>query len=250
MRPTVEILYEDNHMIGVVKPSGVLSQGDGSTSLDMLSLLGDFIKERDNKPGNVFVGLVHRLDRNVGGTMVFAKTSKGASRISESMRKGEFFKGYFVLTDKQLPLQEGFLVNRLWKDEKQNRVYERKDGKLSRLYYQLIDTCSGLFLYFAIPITGRTHQIRAQFAFAGAPLVGDQKYGTISGGGYQVGLWSGVVCVPHPVRREEKILLTSCPRGKLWEAFKGLDESLTCFLKQLNVEHYQMLCRKEEAGGI
>ncbi len=250
MTPTLNILYEDNHMIGVVKPSGVLSQGDGSSVPDMLSIIGDYIKKRDQKPGNVFVGLVHRLDRNVGGTMIFAKTSKGASRLSESMRNGAFFKGYYVLTENRLSSKDGFLVNYLWKDEKQNRVYERKDGKLSRLFYQYIGSDNGLNLYFAIPITGRTHQIRAQFAFAGAPLVGDRKYGRDKEIGYQVGLWSGVVSVPHPVRRDEKILFTSVPNGEVWNRFKLLDKYVESFIARLDVKQYEMLCRKEDSHGV
>lgn len=250
MTPTFEILYEDNHMISVIKPSGILSQGDGSGAPDMLSLIASYIKERDHKPGNVFVGLVHRLDRNVGGTMVFAKTSKGASRISESMRKGAFFKGYFVLTQKKLPCDEGFLVNHLWKDDKINRVFERADGKCSRLYYQFVGAENGHNLYFAIPITGRTHQIRAQFSFAGAPLVGDQKYGVCKRPGFQIGLWSGVVGVPHPVRRNEMILCTSVPKGEVWNSFKKVDVYVEAFLTKLDIKHYTSLCGKEESNDV
>ncbi len=250
MTPTLDILYEDNHMIGVVKPSGVLSQGDGSSVPDMLSIIGDYIKKRDQKPGNVFVGLVHRLDRNVGGTMIFAKTSKGASRLSESMRKGDFFKGYYVLTENRLSAKEGLLINSLWKDDQQNRVYERKEGKLSRLYYQNIGSNNGYNLYFAIPITGRTHQIRAQFSFAGAPLVGDRKYGSDKGNGYQIGLWSGVVSVPHPVRRDETLLITSIPNGEVWRRFKKLDMYIESFVTKLDVKQYEIICGKENSHGV
>ena len=250
MTPSFEILYEDNHMLGVIKPSGILSQGDGSKTADMLSLIGNFIKIRDQKPGNVFVGLVHRLDRNVGGTMVFAKTSKGASRLSESMRNGDFFKGYFVLTKNRLSPKEGFLTNCLWKDEKQNRVYERKDGKLSRLYYKFLGSDSNLNLYFAIPITGRAHQIRVQFALAGAPLVGDRKYGPELATGYQVGLWSGVIRVAHPVRRDEHILLTSVPKGEVWNQYTLLEQHLSPFLNELDVSYYERLCSEEVFHGI
>ena len=123
--PDFEILYEDNHIMGVVKPCGVLSQGNGKENMDMLTMIASYIKIRDQKPGNVFVGLVHRLDRNVGGTMVFAKTSKGASRLSESMRSGSFNKGYFTLTQKPLPDSSGLLTHYLWKDAGKNQVFQR-----------------------------------------------------------------------------------------------------------------------------
>ncbi|MBR5279879.1 MAG: RluA family pseudouridine synthase [Clostridia bacterium] len=215
--PGFEILYEDNHMMGVVKPCGILSQGNGEADEDMLTMIASYIKIRDQKPGNVFVGLVHRLDRNVGGTMVFAKTSKGASRLSESMRNGQFDKGYFALTKTPLSQPGGVLVHSLWKDPRQNQVFERPEGKLSKLGYRFIGQAGGYYLYYAVPITGRTHQIRAQFAFTGSPLVGDSKYGQASSGkGLPIGLWSGVVSVPHPVRRDERILLTSVPTGEPW----------------------------------
>ena len=112
-----QILYEDNHLISVVKPAGILSQSDGSGAEDMITLLSDDIARRRGKPGRAFVGLIHRLDRNVGGTMFFAKTSKGASRASEDMRTGNFYKGYLALTAGRLAGEEGWLRHRLEKIE-------------------------------------------------------------------------------------------------------------------------------------
>ena len=224
----LELLYEDNHIIAVVKPVGVLSQGDGSGAPDMLSLLSDNIAGRRGKPGKAFVGLIHRLDRNVGGAMFFAKTSKGASRAGEDMRSGNFYKGYLALTHNMLPgNDEGFLRNRLKKDEKRNMVYESEDGKDCVLYYKYICSFGSAdpgdvgnadekHIYFAVPVTGRSHQIRAQFAIAEAPLIGDNKYGHRSVNGWDIGLWSSLASMRRTVDRSERIWVKSIPEGELW----------------------------------
>ncbi len=243
-----EILYEDNHLIGVVKPSGILSQSDGSGSEDMLTLLSSDIARRFGKPGKAFVGLIHRLDRNVGGAMFFAKTSKGASRASEDMRTGNFYKGYFALTERRIcGPDEGFLKDRLKKDERQNRVFRSDEGRECILYYKYIcavpreagserisvnesgpSVRSERFIYFAVPVTGRSHQIRAQFSLAGAPLCGDNKYGPLSSDAARnkkyaagvsdpdIGLWSVIASVRKTVARQERIWVSSLPRGEKW----------------------------------
>ncbi len=215
----IKIIYEDNHMISVVKPAGILSQGDVSLDTDLLSLLKQDLKTRYNKPYDAFVGLVHRLDRNTGGTMVYAKTSKGASRLSKLLREKDFKKGYFAIVD-GIVNKDGRLTNKLEKELKTNKVYESEKGKLSILEYRVVDCIDNMSLLFVIPITGRTHQIRAQMAFFGHPLIGDVKYGYKKNMGDFLALWSSCIKIRH-VTLEKKLLLQSIPESSnVWGMFK------------------------------
>ena len=177
---TPRIIFEDNHLLVAYKPKGYLSQSDGSDAPDMLNFLKSYIKEKYNKPGNVFLGLLHRLDRNVEGVMVFAKTGKCASRLSEQIRRGDFDKRYEARVQGKLT-GSGRLVNYLVKDGRTNKVtvYDKEvpGSKRCELEYKAIGYKDGFTTVDIKLLTGRSHQIRSQFAHAGHPLLGDTKYG-------------------------------------------------------------------------
>ena len=212
----LNVLYEDNHIIVVIKPAGVLSQGDDTGDPDMVSILKKYIKEKYNKPGNVFVGLVHRLDRMVGGVMVFARTSKGASRLSDVIRRREFHKRYYAVLSHAPDADSANLYNYLEKDHRNNkvRVFDEPAGnaKPASLDYKIIGRSGELALADVELHTGRPHQIRAQFAHIGCALAGDAKYGKdskdVKYGSKKPdpikspALWSYGISFKHPVKDE------------------------------------------------
>lgn len=201
----LKVLYEDNHIIVVIKPYNIPSQSDKTNDIDMLSLVKEYIKEKYQKPGNVYVGLVHRLDRPVGGIMVFAKTSKAASRLSESIRNKSFSKTYLAVVNGKFEKQNGILENYLWKDEALNMSKvvskDKKGAKLARLTYEVLAEKNDLSLVKINLETGRHHQIRVQFSNAGHSLYGDQKYGKGSME-KQIALWAYRLEFKHPVKDE------------------------------------------------
>lgn len=178
----LRILYEDNHLIAVYKPAGILIQGDKSGDISMLEEVKSYLKRKYNKPGNVFLGLVHRLDRNVDGVVLFAKTSKGASRISEQFRNHTVQKVYHTWVRGIVRDKSGVLVNYLKHDENQNltSVYDKEipNSDKAELSFELVKTEGEFSLLKIILKTGRQHQIRAQLSHIGHPIVGDTKYGS------------------------------------------------------------------------
>ena len=177
----VNVIYEDNHLLVVLKPYGVPSQADESGDEDMLTLCKSYIGKKYNKPGNVYLGLVHRLDRPTSGVMVFARTSKAAARISKQIQSGAFEKTYLAVLTGALPQSEGTLWHYLTKDEKTHIAHvsdkPSPDAKKAGLEYTVLDSRDGLQLVRIKLLTGRFHQIRAQFAALGASVYGDMKYG-------------------------------------------------------------------------
>ena len=173
----INIIYEDNHLLVVNKPANIPVCSDSSKDIDLLSKLKEYIKIKYNKPGNVYLGLVHRLDRPVEGIMVFAKTSKAASRLSKQIQEKKFKKTYYAIVENNLP-KEGTLTNYLYKNEKTNTsfVTTESKGKKSILEYTIISKKDNLNLIKINLLTGRHHQIRVQFSHNNNPLYGDHKY--------------------------------------------------------------------------
>lgn len=173
----LDILYEDNHLLVVLKPKGILSQADGSDKQDMLTILKEHIKEKYQKPGNVYLGLVHRLDLFTSGIMVFAKTSKAAMRLSKQIETHQFTKKYLAIVEGILEGSKT-LTSTLLKNEKEKKSYVHPNGQQAILDYTVLEHKNNLTLVDITLKTGRFHQIRAQFSSIGHPLYGDVKYGS------------------------------------------------------------------------
>ncbi|HEX7056860.1 MAG TPA: RNA pseudouridine synthase [Bacilli bacterium] len=201
------ILYEDNHLLVVEKPVNMPTQEDKSGDPDLLTILKQDLKIRYNKPGNVFLGLVHRLDRPVGGAMVFARTSKAASRLSECIRARKFGKTYLAVLRGIPAKKSARLIHHLRKNERTNTVSvvaaDVAGAKEASLEYEMLAFRDNLCLVRIRLLTGRPHQIRVQFQAIGCPLYGDQKYGaSVNKPGEQLALWSHQLRFPHPTRDE------------------------------------------------
>lgn len=204
----LKVIYEDNHIIVVEKPVNIPSQADKTGDLDMLTIIKNYLKEKYNKPGDVYLGLVHRLDRPTGGIMVFAKTSKAASRLSEEIRNKNFNKQYLCIFDGKLENNKGTFKDYLYKNEKNNmsRIAKptEKNAKEAILDYEILkyNEETNLSLAKITLHTGRHHQIRVQFASRNHSLYGDQKYGN-RGRGKQLALWAFSISFVHPTTKEQ-----------------------------------------------
>lgn len=229
MNEKLKVIYEDNHILVVEKPPNIPSQSDKTNDLDMLTICKTYIKEKYNKPGNVYLGLVHRLDRPVGGIMIFAKTSKAASRLSNQVREKIFKKKYLAVVDGKVVNKTGMLEDYLYKDERNNisKVVkkEKKNAKYAKLEYKLItyDEVKDLSLLSINLYTGRHHQIRVQLSNFGHSIFGDQKYGT-RGKGKQIALWAYELEIEHPIKKE-KMKFKDLPESKgTWCIFNKIDK--------------------------
>lgn len=221
LKPMIKIIYEDNHILVVEKPVNIPVQEDSSRDIDFLTMLKEDIKKRYQKPGNVYLGLVHRLDRPVGGIMVFAKTSKAASRLSEQVRTHQFHKKYYAVVNGKLKdsdIYEDYLL----KNPKTNIVKVDKKGKFAELSYHRIgyDKNTDMSLVDITLKTGRSHQIRVQFSHHGHPLYGDQKYSKTSQVGEQIALFSYQLSFTHPTTKERLEFTLNRPNSYPWTIFK------------------------------
>ena len=219
MQYNVNVIYEDNHLLVVEKPINIPVQEDNSKDKDMLTILKEYLKVKYNKPGNVYLGLVHRLDRPVGGVMVFAKTSKCASRLSDQIRLNKFNKIYNAVVEGTVK-EEDKLTDYLLKDTKNNIVRVDKNGKQSVLYYRKIKTIDNLNLIEIKLETGRSHQIRVQMSHNGNPLFGDQKYNKNSKVGEQLALFAKKLEFYHPITNELLTFEIDLPNRYPFSIFK------------------------------
>lgn len=215
----INIIYEDNHLLVVEKPINIPVQEDKSKDLDFLTMLKNYIKKRDNKPGNVYLGLVHRLDRPVGGIMVFAKTSKCASRLSEQVRNRTLKKTYYAVVEGKVEMEDT-LKDYLLKDTKNNIVKVDKNGKEAILDYKLIEYKNNYSLVKINLKTGRSHQIRVQFSSRGYALYGDQKYNKNAKVGEQIALFAKELQLIHPITKELMKFSMDLKDKYPWNMFK------------------------------
>ena len=219
----LNVLYEDNHIIVVVKEANIPTQKDSSNDIDMLSIVKQYIKEKYHKPGNVYLGLVHRLDRPVGGIMIFARTSKAASRLSEEVRNHTFKKTYLAVVNGILKEKNKELINYVSKDKNNNSVItSEKNGKIAKLKYSVIEEIKekNLSLLNIQLETGRHHQIRVQLSNISHPLYGDQRYGKQDK--KQIALFASEIEFIHPTTKKMMTFNANPPKVDIWKLFKSV----------------------------
>lgn len=221
------VLYEDNHLIAVKKLAGEIVQSDKTGDVTLAEKVKAYIKRKYKKPGDVFLGIIHRLDRPVGGVIIFARTSKSLSRMNALFREKEVSKEYWAIVEEKPPLEEGELINWLKKNQEKNRSrayeIEVKESKKAILNYQLVGRSKNYFYLKINPLTGRHHQIRVQLSFMGCSIKGDVKYGakrTNKDGG--IHLFAKSISFIHPVKKELLTISANPPIDPLWNEFLNL----------------------------
>ncbi len=221
----LDVIYEDNQIVVVIKPHNMPCVADASGDDDLLSLVKAYIKKKYNKSGEAFIGLVHRLDRPTGGIMVFARNSKSAKRLSEQFKTHDIEKVYYAVTQGVVKIKSQTLVNYLKKDEKENKVkivpLSENGAKRAELVYKVLQDNGKETLLEVRILTGRSHQIRVQLANIGFSLFGDMKYGKVTGRTGNLGLWAGKLSFVHPTTKQ-KMTFMAVPdeNQEPWKRFK------------------------------
>jgi 23S rRNA pseudouridine1911/1915/1917 synthase len=220
---TPEVLYEDNHLIAINKRPGDIVQGDKTGDEPLSDKVKTYLKEKYQKPGNVFCGVIHRLDRPVSGVVLFAKTSKALSRMNELFRTRDVQKIYWAIVKERPKKDNALLVNYLVKDEKNNRSKAvdatNKSASKAELEYKLIAKTDNFYLLEVYPLTGRHHQIRVQLSTMGCPIKGDLKYGfSRSNKDASISLHARKLIFNHPVTKEEVVIVAPPPDEVVWNA--------------------------------
>ena len=230
-REDLIVLYEDNHVIVVLKPQNTPCCEDITGDGDLLTTIKEYIRVKENKPGNVYVGLVHRLDRVTGGVMVYAKSSKAASRLSEQIRNGDFEKKYLTVVVGQPKEDRANLVDYMKKNPVNNMVYvcppTVEGAKRAELDYLIVGKTERLSLALVTLHTGRTHQIRVQMAHLGTPVYGDMRYGGAKAVKGKIALWSTSLSFLHPISGERLVFKIEPPKDSMpWQLFQITDDIL------------------------
>lgn len=217
----IDVIFEDNHLIAVNKKSGEIVQGDKTGDEPLSERVKKYLKVKYNKPGNVFLGTIHRIDRPTSGIVIFAKTSKALSRMNEKFRQNKISKTYWAIVKNRLPKKNDLLEHYLLKNQKKNKSFlsTEEKGKLSILEYNFLNNLNNYFLYEIFPKTGRHHQIRVQLSNMGSPIKGDLKYGakrSNPNGG--INLHAKKIDFNHPVTKENVSIEANCPKEKIWNS--------------------------------
>ena len=223
----MRIIFEDNHLLVINKDAGVLVQGDKTGDTPLSDLAKAYVKEKYQKPGDVFMGVIHRIDRPVSGLVLMARTSKALERMNEQFKNREIEKKYLAVVRNRPPANAGNLVHWLIKNPETNvtKAYEKEvpNSMRSELNYKLIGELDGFYLLEVNPITGRPHQIRVQLASMNCPIVGDNKYGYPRGNkDKSICLHAHSVKFMHPVKKEEMQLFAALPQDNFWQKFLPL----------------------------